>query len=112
MTGSQGESQSRGSLAARPGKDKIEEVAKNVEEILKTFLPSWRYDLQYQFCWKTNTPKKKSFHCLVLQPKYQQVPEQSAEPSRTDEASFTQILSCVHFIVDQKNILLFLFSGV
>jgi len=43
VTGSQGESQSRGSLAARPGKDKIEE------------------------------------------PKYQQVPEQSTEPSRTDE---------------------------
>ena len=59
MTGSQGESQSRGSLAARPGKDKIEEVAKNVEEILKTFRPLWRYDLQYQFCWKTNTISKK-----------------------------------------------------
>ena len=111
MTGSQGESQSRGSLAARPGKDKIEEVAKNVEEILKTFRPSWRYDLQYLFCWKTNTPNK-SFHCLVLQPKYQQVPEQSTEPSRTDEASFAQILTCVHFTVDQKNILPFLFSGV
>ena len=66
MTGSQGESQSRGSLAARPGKDKIEEVAKNVEEILKTFRPSWRYNIQYQFCWKTNTLKKEfSLSCVA-----------------------------------------------
>ena len=56
--------------------------------------------------------EKENFHVLVLQPKYQQVPEQSTEASRTDEASFTHILSCVNFIFDQKKILPFLFSGV
>ena len=56
--------------------------------------------------------QKKSFHRLLLQPKYQQVPEQSTEASRTDEASFIHILSCVNFIFDQKKFCLFFFLAL
>ena len=110
MTGSQGESQSRGSLAARPGKDKIEEVAKNVEEILKTFRPSWRYNLQYQFCWKTNTPKKRVFIVLCCSQSTSRCPnslQSQAEPMRQVSPRFclvsislsTRKISCLFFFL-------------
>ena len=111
MTGSQGESQSRGSLAARTGKDKIEEVAKNVEEILKTFRPSWRNDLQYQFCWKTNTPKKKFSSSFVAA----KVPAGARTVYRGKQnwwGKFHPHFVLCQFYFRPEKILPFLFSGV
>ena len=80
-----GHNHSRGSL--EPGKDKIEEVAK----VLSTFT----FIFYVMLC----------LYVVVLQPKYQQVPEQSAEPSRTDEVIFFGHKKCQKWVL--KNALVF-----